>query len=70
MDNIIKQIEALYVEGDEPSQKIIELCGMVAKNDRDCWGTGIVEEMDIDGERNEYSNVLGICECITARFKE
>lgn len=70
MNDIIEQIEALYVEGDEPTDEIIELCGMVAKNDSDCWGSGITEEVDIDGERNEYSNVLGLCDCITEQFEE
>ena len=68
-EEIIMKIEELYIEGDEPTQEIIELCGQVAKDDEDCWGTGIVEETDIDGDRNEYSNVLGICGCITNRFE-
>ena len=33
MNDIIKKIEALYVEGDEPTKEIKELCEQVYRKD-------------------------------------
>ena len=62
MNDIIKQIEELYVEGDEPSQEIKELCEQVYN--KDCpWCH--------KGSTYEYNEAVeAICDCITNRFKK
>ena len=60
--NIIKQIEELYVEGDEPNQKIKELCALSYNVDCPFCFKGVLYE--------HSEKVEGICDCITERFSK
>ena len=60
--NIIKQIESLYVVGDEPSQKIKELCLLAYKKDCPFCYKGVLYE--------HSEKIEGLCDCITNQFKE
>ena len=68
--NIIKQIESLYVEGDEPNQEIRLLCMEVAKEGCHCFDMGILTEIDEDEFGRRIGEHAAICDCITEQFKE
>ena len=60
--DIIKQIESLYVEGDEPTQEIKELCEQAYRKDCPFCYKGVLYE--------HSEKIEGLCDCITGQFKE
>ena len=61
-EDIIKKIESLYVEGDEPTDEIRGLCDLIYHKDCPFCYHGMMYE--------HSEKVEGFCDCITARFKE
>ncbi|HDZ15040.1 hypothetical protein LCGC14_1523790 [marine sediment metagenome] len=67
--DIIKEIENLYLEGEEPSQQVVELCSLAGDYDCDCRGSGILTD-HLDFNNMAMESVDSICDCITERFKD